>query len=258
MAGVAVLVLALFASSVDADPRGGATTQAPAFHHVIVDVFENHSARSVLDYRGLTLPQARPAVLAADAVRRGRPPEPAQLRSRSCPGRRTARTTTARSASSAGGASPTRSPLARSRGGCTSSSSTSTATGRLRISGPEKARLPFLYFRDLLASDVAPTLDRFAGALLRRPSRAGDCRAFRWLFRISATTCTAARSRGRLFMRSCRCGSFGPVGSKGRQSVVVLDERSPDRPPRRRRASSTASVAGRAVAAATASVRPAA
>lgn len=222
MAGVAVLVLALFASSVDADPRGGATTQVPAFHHVIVVVFENHSARSVLDYPGSPfrrLGRQYSLLTRYDAVAHPSLPNYLALVSGSTHGahhdctqcviggRSLADTVAARSLTWRMYVEQL--DLYRDRG--------------LRISGPEKARLPFLYFRDLLASDVARrstvSLERFYDDL-----RAGRLPSFSLVIPdLCHDMHSCSIAKGDLFMRSF-LRILRPGLLKGTAVFVVFDE----------------------------------
>jgi hypothetical protein len=150
LVGAVALSLALLAPSVDAEPRAG-VTRVPAFKHVIVVVFENHSARRILDYPGSPFRRLghRYALLTRyDAVAHPSLPNYLALVSGSTYGLRHDCTAC----------------LVRGR----SLADTLAARGLTwrmyveqfdhyrdqgrRITGPERARLPFLFFRDLVRS----------------------------------------------------------------------------------------------------------
>jgi hypothetical protein len=149
---IALALAVLLATAVGAKPaRIPVRGRVPAFRHVIVVVFENHSARRILDYPGSPFRRLahRYALLRRyDAVAHPSLPNYLALVSGSTYGLHHDCT-----ACFVGGRSLADTLAAR---GLTwrmyvEQLDLYRDQGR-RITGPEKARLPFLYFRDLAAS----------------------------------------------------------------------------------------------------------
>ena len=222
LTGVALLALALFATSVDADPRAVSSRRVPAFRHVIVVVFENHSARRVLDYPRSPFRRLgnRYALLTRyDAVAHPSLPNYLALVSGSTHGLRHDCT-----ACLVGGRSLADTLAAHSRTWKMYVEQLDLYRDQgARITGPERARLPFLYFRDLRASHVAlrstVSLERFYDDL-----RAGRLPSFSLVIPdLCHDMHSCSIAKGNRFMRSF-LRVLRPGLLKGTAVFVIFDE----------------------------------
>ncbi|MGZ4281290.1 MAG: alkaline phosphatase family protein [Gaiellaceae bacterium] len=193
----------------------------PAFRQVIVVVFENHSERRILDYPGSPFRGLgnRFALLTRyDAVAHPSLPNYLALVSGSTHGMRHDCT-----ACVVPGPSLAETLAARSLTWRMYVEHLDLYRDQSRVSGPERARLPFLYFHDLLGSHVAQrstvSLERFYDDL-----RSGRLPSFSLVIPdLCHDMHSCSIARGDLFMRSF-LRILRPGRLKGTAVFVVFDE----------------------------------